>query len=88
MQSVCLIPLTSRVADTLETLFRTQNIYHGGLQIRYALQDEAASVRQAAVDLLGSHIGTRKDLALAYFDTLVTASRDTSTSVSHGACES
>ena len=45
------------------------------------LQDEAASVRQAAVDLLGSHIGTRRDLALAYFETLVTASRDTSTSV-------
>ncbi len=38
-------------------------------------------MRQAAVDLLGSHIGTRRDLALAYFDTLVTASRDTSTSV-------
>ena len=46
------------------------------------LQDEAASVRQAAVDLLGSHIGARRDLALAYFETLVTASRDTSTSVS------
>lgn len=45
------------------------------------MQDEAASVRQAAVDLLGSHIGTRRDLALSYFDTLVTASRDTSTSV-------
>ena len=34
------------------------------------------------MDLLGSHIGTRRDLAMAYFNTLVTASRDTSTSVS------
>ncbi len=46
-----------------------------------AVQDEAASVRQAAVDLLGNHIGARRDLAMSYFDTLVSASRDTSTSV-------
>ena len=45
------------------------------------MQDEAASVRQAAVDLLGNHIGARRDLAMSYFDTLVSASRDTSTSV-------
>lgn len=57
------------------------NVLHGKLMSAKGLQDEAASVRQAAVDLLGSHIGTRRDLALAYFDTLVTASRDTSTSV-------
>lgn len=46
------------------------------------MQDDAPSVRQAAVDLLGGHIGSRMDLAAAYFDTLITASRDTSTSVS------
>ena len=38
-------------------------------------------MRQAAVDLLGAHIVGRPDLAAAYFDTLVTASRDASTSV-------
>ena len=38
-------------------------------------------MRQAAVDLLGNHIGARRDLAMSYFDTLVSASRDTSTSV-------
>ena len=38
-------------------------------------------MRQAAVDLLGAHIVARSDLAAAYFDTLVTASRDASTSV-------
>ncbi len=44
-------------------------------------QDEAASVRQAGVDLLGAHIVGRPDLAAAYFDTLISASRDASTSV-------
>jgi hypothetical protein len=45
------------------------------------LQDDAPSVRQAAADLLGGHIGDNIDLAVAYFDTLVTVSRDTATSV-------
>ncbi|CAL8470720.1 g10262 [Coccomyxa elongata] len=49
--------------------------------VHRALKDEAPSVRQATVDLLGGHIGADVDLASAYFDTLVTASRDTSTSV-------
>ncbi len=44
-------------------------------------QDDAASVRQSAVDLLGSHIGGQQELALVYFDTLAAASRDASTSV-------
>ena len=38
-------------------------------------------MRQAAVDLLGAHIVGRADLAAAYFDTLVAASKDASTSV-------
>ena len=46
-----------------------------------AAQDEAASVRQAAVDLLGAHLAAEPGLAAAYFDTLVAASRDASTSV-------
>jgi len=44
-------------------------------------QDEAASVRQAAVDVLGAHLAAEPGLAAAYFDTLVAASRDASTSV-------
>lgn len=45
------------------------------------LQDDAVSVREAAVDLLGKHISSREDLALAYFDVLATAVRDPGTSV-------
>lgn len=46
-----------------------------------ALQDEAVSVREAAVDLLGRHIGDSVELAEAYLDDLIQASRDTGTSV-------
>lgn len=52
-----------------------------GFIISLLAQDEAASVRQAAVDLLGAHLTAEPRLAAAYFDTLVSASRDASTSV-------
>lgn len=39
------------------------------------------SVREAAVDLLGKHISSSRDLALVYFDVLATAVRDPGTSV-------
>lgn len=45
------------------------------------VQDDAVSVREAAVDLLGKHISSRQDLALAYFDVLAMAVRDPGTSV-------
>lgn len=45
------------------------------------MQDEAISVREAAVDLLGKHISSRQDLALTYFDVLAQAVRDSGTSV-------
>lgn len=46
------------------------------------MQDDAASVRQNAVDLLGSSIQRDRDLVETYFDTLVAASKDpSSTSV-------
>ena len=46
-----------------------------------ALQDDAVSVREAAVDLLGKHISSRQDLALTYFDVLAKAVRDPGLSV-------
>lgn len=39
------------------------------------------SVREAAVDLLGRHIGDSAELAAAYLDMLIGASRDAGTSV-------
>lgn len=45
------------------------------------LQDDAVSVREAAVDLLGKHISSKQDLALTYFEVLATAVRDPGTSV-------
>lgn len=36
--------------------------------INRSLHDESISVREAAVDLLGRHIGTDVDLAMAFFD--------------------
>lgn len=39
------------------------------------------SVREAAVDLLGRHIGGSVELAEAYLDDLIQSSRDTGTSV-------
>ena len=45
------------------------------------LQDEAVSVREAAVDLLGSHIGDDAELAAAYLDMLIQSSCDVGTSV-------
>lgn len=38
--------------------------------VRNALLDDAVSVREAAVDLVGRHIGTDRELALAYFDVM------------------
>lgn len=52
-----------------------------GFMTSLLAQDEAASVRQAAVDLLGAHLAAEPGLAATYFDTLVSASRDASTSV-------
>ena len=46
-----------------------------------SLQDDAVSVREAAVDLLGRHMVSRQDLALTYFEVLATAVRDPGTSV-------
>ncbi|CAK0782901.1 hypothetical protein CVIRNUC_006096 [Coccomyxa viridis] len=68
----------SGVVKSDTSLLALPDVQHS---INGALKDEAASVRQAAVDLLGNHIGARRDLAMSYFDTLVSASRDTSTSV-------
>lgn len=39
------------------------------------------SVREAVVDLLGRHIGDSAELAAAYLDMLIAASRDAGTSV-------
>ena len=39
------------------------------------------SVREAAVDLLGCHIGQDAELATAYLDMLIQSSRDAGTSV-------
>ena len=36
--------------------------------VNRSLYDESISVREAAVDLLGRHIGTDVNLALAFFD--------------------
>lgn len=44
-------------------------------------QDEAASVRQAAVDLLGTNIGHNAELATIYFDIIRFASHDSFPSV-------
>ncbi|CAD7704601.1 unnamed protein product [Ostreobium quekettii] len=49
--------------------------------VNAALQDDSTMVREAAVDLLGRYIGTSQDLALAYFDLLCSASKDSGTSV-------
>jgi hypothetical protein len=38
--------------------------------VRNALLDDSVSVREAAVDLVGRHIGGSQDLALAYFDVI------------------
>ncbi|PSC68988.1 nipped-B B isoform X2 [Micractinium conductrix] len=46
-----------------------------------ALQDEAISVREAAVSLLGRHVGHSQALALRLFPTLARASTDPGTSV-------
>ena len=46
-----------------------------------ALRDEAASARQAAVDVVGAAIELEPALAAAFFGTLVAASRDTAPSV-------
>ena len=46
-----------------------------------ALQDEAISVREAAVALLGRHISSNTELALRLFNTLARASTDAGTSV-------
>ena len=51
------------------------------LTMAYVLQDPAPAVRQQAVDLLGSNIGMNAALAQEYFDIVVNASNDTSTSV-------
>lgn len=45
------------------------------------MQDDAVSVREAAVDLLGKHMSSKQDLALTYFEVLATAVRDPGTSV-------
>lgn len=46
-----------------------------------SLQDEAISVREAAVSLLGRHVASNQALALRLFSTLARASTDTGTSV-------
>ena len=56
-------------------------IYQHGLHRVDILQDDAVSVREAAVDLLGKHISSKQDLALTYFEVLATAVRDPGTSV-------
>ncbi len=45
------------------------------------MQDEAISVREAAVSLLGRHVASNQALALRLFSTLARASTDTGTSV-------
>ncbi|PRW45458.1 nipped-B isoform X2 [Chlorella sorokiniana] len=49
--------------------------------VERALQDEAISVREAAVTLLGRHAASNQALALRLFNTLVKASTDPGTSV-------
>lgn len=48
---------------------------------RVPAQDESASVREAAVSLLGRHISAHQDLAETYFETVTSACQDSSTSV-------
>jgi hypothetical protein len=36
--------------------------------VNRSLHDDAISVREAAVDLLGKHIGNDRDLAMTFFD--------------------
>ena len=44
-------------------------------------QDDAKAVREAAIDLLGRHIGGDENLALQYLDQFVDATRDDGVSV-------
>ncbi|KAK9834236.1 hypothetical protein WJX84_005062 [Apatococcus fuscideae] len=60
------------------SLLRLPELHRG---ISHALQDESASVREAAVSLLGRHISAHQDLADTYFETMTTACQDSSTSV-------
>ncbi|KAL0029310.1 hypothetical protein WJX79_009424 [Trebouxia sp. C0005] len=66
------------VAETDPRLLASLAVQKG---VNKALQDDAVSVREAAVDLLGKHISSSRDLALVYFDVLATAVRDPGTSV-------
>ncbi|DBB01136.1 TPA: hypothetical protein ACH3X1_001027 [Trebouxia sp. C0004] len=66
------------VAETDPRLLASSAVQKG---VNKALQDDAVSVREAAVDLLGKHISSSQDLALVYFDVLATAVRDPGTSV-------
>ena len=59
-------------------LARTQEAQ---LAIGRALRDEAASVRQAAVDALGSAVEKEPALAATFFDALAAAARDAAPSV-------
>jgi hypothetical protein len=65
--------LTPTHACTLQVIAEDQSLL--GLAevqagVRNALLDDAVSVREAAVDLVGRHIGTDQELALAYFDVM------------------
>ena len=49
--------------------------------VRTALADDAVSVRDAAVDLLGKYLVHSRELAMQYFDVIVNASADPGLSV-------
>ncbi|KAK9817398.1 hypothetical protein WJX74_010694 [Apatococcus lobatus] len=66
------------VLEVDASLLRLPELHRG---ISHALQDESASVREAAVSLLGRHISAHQDLADTYFETMTTACQDSSTSV-------
>ncbi len=47
---------------------RGRCVFQVKIGVNRSLHDEAISVREAAVDLLGRHIGTDIDLAMTFFD--------------------
>lgn len=59
-------------------LLALPDVQHG---VSRALEDDSVAVRDAAVELLGRHIGGSEVLALAYFDVLGRAAADPGTSV-------
>lgn len=72
---------TKWLAAAVEADVRLLGLPEVAAGVHAALNDEASSVREAAVDLLGRYVSSSTELALAYFDTLANKTQDGAVSV-------